>query len=247
MARPLIALAGRIGAPGKVARTSVVYGGRRYFDAVLRAGGLPVMLSPEPLDHDQARELLGQFDGFVLLGGPDVDPVLYGQDPHPTVYGVNRESDEFEITLVQAAIETDLPTLAICRGMQVANVALGGTLHQHLGDHDVLGDHAPEGFPAPPEGILHPVAVEPGSRLAKAIGNERPHGASYHHQAIDQLGEGLVINARSEDGMIEGAEREDTWFVAIQWHPEDTAHHDDDQQHLFDALVEQALARGSLD
>ena len=244
--KPLIALAGRIGPAGRVARVPVIFGGRRYFDAVLRAGGLPAMLTPQPLSDGDAKDLLSHFDGFVLMGGPDVDPSLFGQEQHPNVYGVNRENDDFEISLVRAAIDLDMPTLAVCRGMQVANVALGGTLVQHLDDHGLMDGHAPEGFPSAPEGVLHEVLVEEGSRLAKALGTDRPHGASYHHQALDRLGDGLIVTGRAEDGMVESVERDEGWFVAIQWHPEDTAHRDPQQQGLFDALVAQAQARRAI-
>ena len=219
MTGPLIALAGRLGAAGKVARTPIIFGGRRYFDAVLRAGGLPVMVPFQPLTDDDARAMLAHFDGLVLLGGADVDPEIYGQEAHPTVYGVNRDADEFEMTLVRAALAIEMPTLAICRGMQIANVALGGTLHQHLGDHGIGDAHAPQGFPSPPEGVMHPVSIKAGTRLAKAIGTDRPHGSSFHHQSIDRLGEGLTISALAEDGVIEACEHETGWLVCVQCHP----------------------------
>jgi putative glutamine amidotransferase len=240
---PLIAIAGRIGGPGKVARTPVIFGGRRYFDAVLRAGGMPAMLTPQSITDTEAEGLLRRFDGLVLMGGADVDPALYGEDPHDTVYGVNRENDDFELALVKAAVAIELPTLAICRGMQITNVALGGTLAQHLGDHGVLDDHAPQGFPAPPEGVIHAVEIESGSKLAKAVGADRTHGASYHHQAVSQLGSGLQVTARYEDGTIEAVELDRGWYVCVQWHPEDTAETDPEQQALFNALIEQAAAR----
>jgi putative glutamine amidotransferase len=243
MSIPLIAVAGRLGPAGKVARTPVVFGGRRYLEAVLRAGGQPVLITPQPLDEAGAKELLGRFDGLVLMGGPDVDPDLFGQHPHPKVYGVNREQDDFEIALVRAALAIELPTLAVCRGLQVANVALGGTLVQHLEHDEDTGTHAPDGFPAPPEGVVHPVDVAAGTLLAEALGTTAPHGASYHHQALDQLGDGLRVTAVGPDGVIEAAEYGSGWFVGVQWHPEDTAADDPEQQALFDTLVAEARQR----
>jgi putative glutamine amidotransferase len=237
--RPLIAVPAGIGPAGKLSRIEVAFAGRRYLQAIERAGGVPVILSPFH-DSDPA-ELLSHFNGLVLLGGPDVDPQFYGQDPHPTVYGVNAERDEFEIGLVRAAVENSVPTLAVCRGMQVANVALGGTLIQDLGD-PAQGAllHSPLGFPAPQEGVMHEIAVDAGSRLAKALGSEHLLGASYHHQAIDQLGAGLEVVGRAPDGVVEAMEHQRGWFIGVQWHPEDTAEIDHAQQMLYDCLVANA-------
>jgi len=240
--RPLIAVPAGIGPAGKVSRIEVAFAGRRYLQAIERAGGVPVILSPF---HDSDPvELLSHFQGLVLLGGPDVDPGFYGQETHPTVYGVNRERDQFEIGLVRAAVHNEVPTLAVCRGMQVANVALGGTLVQDLGDPEDHPDvlHSPLGFPAPQEGILHDIRVDPGSRLAKALGGEHLVGASYHHQAVDRLGTDLDVVGRAPDGVIEAMEHRRGWFVGVQWHPEDTAETDFAQQMLYDALVAAAGA-----
>lgn len=243
--KPLIAVAGRIGAPGKVSRSPVAFAARPYLDAVMRAGGEPVVLAPRDLDHHTALGLLRRFDGLVLMGGSDVDPALYGQEPHATTYGVNRENDEIEMALTLAAVELELPTLAICRGMQVATVAFGGTLHQHLGDRrdyiDLI-EHSPSGFPAPPDGVVHEIVVEPGCRLAKALGIERFEGASYHHQAIDRMADGFRVVGSAADGVIEAIEHEIGWFVGVQWHPEDTAADDPVQQQLYNAFVEQTTA-----
>jgi len=132
MSRPLIAVAGRIAAAGRVSRSSIAFAGRVYLDAVLRAGGEPVTLSPRELRPEDAAELLSRFDGLVLMGGADVDPHLYGQTRQSHVYGVNTEQDHFEMALVHAAVEAKKPTLAVCRGIQLVNVALGGTLIQHI-------------------------------------------------------------------------------------------------------------------
>ncbi len=242
---PLIAVAGRIGPAGKVSRIEVSFAGRRYLDAVIRAGGEPVTLAPRALTVPEARELMARFDGLVLMGGADVDPELYGQDAHDRTYGVDRRNDEFEIALCRASAEQGIPTLAVCRGMQVANVAFGGTLHQHLEDvaTDVDIAHGPLGFPTPPEGVEHPIEVAPGSRLAAALdGHETPPAISYHHQAVDRLGDGFAATAWSDDGHVEAMERDNGWFVCLQWHPEDTADVDPAQQRIYDALVEHARA-----
>jgi putative glutamine amidotransferase len=238
--KPLIAVAGRIGSPGRVSRSPVAFAARPYLDAVMRAGGEPVVLAPREHDHHSALGLLRRFDGLVLMGGSDVDPAIYGQAAHAATYGVNRENDEIEISLARAAVELELPTLAICRGMQVATVAFGGTLLQHLGDRPGLIEHGPAGFPAPPDGVAHEIVIEAGCRLAKALGVERFDGASYHHQAVDRLGEGFVVTGAASDGVIEAMEHEAGWFIGVQWHPEDTAADDPIQQRLYDAFVDQA-------
>ena len=240
--KPLVAIGGRIGAPGKVSRNPVAFAGRPYLDAVMRAGAEPVVLAPQELDHRTATALLRRFDGLVLMGGSDVDPDLFGQEPHPKTYGVNRENDEIEMALSLAAIELELPTLAICRGMQVANVALGGTLHQHLTDAGIadLIEHGPPGFPAPPDGVLHEIRADPGTKLAKALDVELFVGASYHHQAVDAVADRFRITAVASDGVIEAMEHESGWFIGVQWHPEDTAATDPVQQRLYDVFVEQA-------
>jgi putative glutamine amidotransferase len=137
MSRPLIAIAGRVAAAGRVSRSAISFAGRVYLDAVLRAGGEPITLSPRELRHDDAVELLDRFHGLVLMGGADVDPHLYGQQRQPHVYGVNPEQDHFEMALVRAALAAKMPTLAVCRGIQLVNVALGGSLIQHIGETSV--------------------------------------------------------------------------------------------------------------
>jgi putative glutamine amidotransferase len=239
----LIAVAGRVGAAGKVSRIEVAFAGRRYLDAVRRAHAEPVTLTPRRMSTAEAERLLGRFDGLVLLGGADVDPALYGEEPHDAVYGVHREQDDFEIALVQAAAEMQFPVLAICRGLQVANVALGGSLIQHLPDHHGLIDHAPVGFPSPPEGVLHTSTVMADSRLAGFLGTTQPTGASYHHQAINRLGADLVAVASASDDIVEAIEHCDDWLLGVQWHPEDTAAHDPVQQRLFDQFVTWAAQR----
>jgi gamma-glutamyl-gamma-aminobutyrate hydrolase PuuD len=220
---PLIAIAGFVkevaAAPGL--REPAVLAYMRYVDAVRRAGGLPVVL---PYSSAGA---LDRFDGVVLMGGGDVDPSAYAR-PDDGSEGVNAERDEAELALVARAIEGGMPTLAICRGVQVLNVALGGTLHQHIGD----GVHRLE----PGHGLLHPIRAEAGSRMAAACGTQFDAWSS-HHQAVDELGAGLVSCAWAPDGTIEGVELPERWVVGVQWHPERTAHEDPAQLALFEALV----------
>jgi putative glutamine amidotransferase len=207
----------------------------QYVDAVRRAGGEPVLLAP-PVTAPYL-ELLGRFDGLLLVGGGDVEPAEYGSsDRHPEVYSVDPDRDRAEIGLVRGAAEEAVPTLAICRGIQVMNVAFGGTLIQHLPDRSTVIEHG-KGQPE----HMHPVRVAESSRLAAAVGG-RPSlmGASRHHQAIDELGEGLIPVGWAEDELVEAVEHRDGWMVGVQWHPEVTAAQDPAQQALFDALVRQA-------
>lgn len=217
----------------------------RYLEGIWRAGGLESIVAPRMMTPEDADDYVSRIDGLVLVGGGDVDPVLYGAEPEPQVYGVNAESDALEIALVNAAVAQGVPTLAICRGMQVLNVARGGTLLQHITRRPGYDNHGQPG-----EGpAVHLVDIEPGSLLSKSQGGATSIEKcwSYHHQALDTLGAGLIVSARSRDGVVEAVELTGSaakgWLVAIQWHPERTAHEDSSQQALFNALVEQAAAR----
>ena len=213
-----------------------------YVEALQRAGAQEAVLGPRHLDHAEAVAMLHRFDGLVLPGGGDVNPSRYGQSPAPETYGVIALRDEFEFALCSAALELSLPLLAICRGTQVLNVALGGTLHQHITGAPGYQHHGQPG-----EGsVLHGVDVAPASLLAKAQGGAARIDAcwSYHHQAVDRLADGLIVSARSDDGAVEAIELADGeakgWMVAVQWHPERTAAKDPAQQVLFDELARQA-------
>ena len=209
-------------------RTPVVAAGRFYVDAIQRAGGIPVVVPPNE-DVDAVRATIDRCDGMVLLGGGDVDPRNYGQTERARLFGVNPFLDTFEIDAVRHALSLDMPVLAICRGHQVLNVALGGTLVQHLENFE---EH---------RGVLHPVSVVPDSRVAAAMCTTEPLAMSYHHQAIDSPAAPLRIVATAADGTIEAVEHRDKrWVVGVQWHPEDTAHEDPANQGLFDAVVQAA-------
>ncbi len=233
MTGPVIAIPSRYSDQSTGWRVPTFASGSTYCEAVVRAGGFPVIITPDPAAVEQLPQVLSRFDGIVLPGGPDVDPGRYGQDPHQTLYGVRHEHDELELTLTRCALELGLPILAICRGHQVLNVALGGTLHQHISDGETSVAH---------RFAHHDVKLVAGSRTALLMGTVRPIGHSVHHQAIDRLGEGLVVTATAADGVIEGVELPNCWVVGVQWHPEDTAAVDVEQQRLFDGLVAAASA-----
>jgi putative glutamine amidotransferase len=166
-----------------------------------------------------------------------VDPVRFGQSQHPAVYGIEPERDALEIDLLLEAASTHVPVLAICRGLQVVNVAFGGTLHQHLADVPGVDEHrAPEGSAA----VMHEVKVAESSRLHEACRQTAVEAASWHHQGIDRLGDGLVPVAWTGDGLVEAIERPEGWMVAVQWHPEETADTDPAQQALFAAFANPA-------
>ncbi|HEX5613630.1 MAG TPA: gamma-glutamyl-gamma-aminobutyrate hydrolase family protein [Acidimicrobiia bacterium] len=238
MVSPLVAVTGRALQAGRVARwpEPALALQRTYLDAISRAGGTPVLLLPEELDERDASALLARFDALVLTGGPDVEPACYGQERHPDVYGVDAVADAFECALLRAALASDIRTLAICRGIQVLNVALGGTLHQHITGAPGVGAH---GVPAVDDGsVLHEVVLDAGSRTADVMGTVTPTCSSHHHQALDALGAGVTVVGRAADGIVEAVEvRDAPHLLAVQWHPEDTAATDPAQQRLFDWLV----------
>lgn len=190
-----------------------------YTDALARAGLIPVAVPP--LDPADAHALLQRVDGIVFTGGEDVEARLYGQESHPTAEPPNPQRDRWEIALILAARERRIPTLAICRGIQVANVALGGSLIQDIpSQRPGALAHAREDAR---ERRVHEVVIDNGTRLAGAIGAGRMTANSLHHQAIDRLGDGLRVSARAPDGIVEGIEwaADDWWMLGVQWHPEE--------------------------
>lgn len=211
-----------------------------YVEAVQRAGGLALLIPFDPMLIENPDEILDRLDGLVLAGGADVDPAAYGAEPHPETQETVPARDAIEIALVTRAIELDMPVLGICRGMQILNVARGGTLIQHL--PEVVGHVEHRRNSGTFDGNDHDVVLEPGSLAAQAAGDQQVGTKSHHHQAIDRLGDGLVISGRSTlDDLPEAIEVPDcTYVLGVQWHPEA-----DEGSRILDSLVEQARAAAS--
>ncbi|MGH7632957.1 MAG: gamma-glutamyl-gamma-aminobutyrate hydrolase family protein [Gemmatimonadaceae bacterium] len=210
-----------------------------YTAAVERAGGIPLVIPPVARAAEAAR-LVGLVDALLLTGGEDVDPARYGEAPHATVSDINAVRDETEIALVQAARASGTPTLAICRGIQLLNVAFGGSLVQDIpGDGHSAAAHHPD---APRTRRVHEVIIQPGSRLAATLGATRMQVNSIHHQAPGRVAADLAVSARAPDDIIEGLEwpGTDWWAIGVQWHPEEL---DGADLKLFASLVEQARLR----
>jgi putative glutamine amidotransferase len=237
--RPLIGLttsvmaldwAGALTMPASVAWSS-------YTRAIVAAGGVPLLLTAEMGEIDEIMPVL---DGLILPGGADIEPARYGESEiHPTVYGVNPARDRFEIALTRAVVARDLPLLAICRGLQVLNVALGGTLYQDVPtQHPGQREHG-QGLAATEP--WHEIRLAPGSCLALAYDDERVAANSFHHQAVRQLAPDLRAVGWAPDGVIEGVEHAASRFVVgVQWHPE--VMFEADERHLrpFRVLIERA-------
>lgn len=204
-----------------------------YLDAVRSAGGIPILLTPgEP----QVESLLSQVDGLLLAGGGDVNPDRYGSSGHAEVYAVDEARDVLEFNLVSMALEQQLPLLGICRGLQVINVALGGTLIEHL--PDVIEDKTAHCL-VPRAPTEHAIELAADSRLAGIYQETHFSAASWHHQAIGDVAPGLTIVGRAPDGTIEALEMADhPELIAVQWHPELTAATDPIQQRIFSTFIE---------
>lgn len=203
-----------------------------YFQAVTDAGGIAVLLPPQPVAAGVAERVLDGLDGLIVTGGKDVDPARYGQAPHPETDAPRPDRDDWEEALLTAAIDRELPFLGICRGLQVLNVLRGGTLHQHL--PDVIGStryNAGGGVFS-----VNEAAVDDDSALGGLLEHQASIDVrSYHHQAVDAVGAGLRVSARSHDGVVQAVELEGAPFgLAVQWHPEEDAAQD---ARLFAGLV----------
>jgi putative glutamine amidotransferase len=210
---------------------------RSYVDAVHRAGGVAVLLPSDAQLEEQPDEILDVLDGLILAGGADIDPAFYGAEPHPQTVGTVPERDSFEIALARRALDRDLPLLGVCRGMQLMNVAAGGTLNQHVPESHGHEDHRRTvgSF----DDADHDVRLEPGSLAARAAGEELHGTKSHHHQGIDRLGAGLQVTGWAVlDDLPEAIEAPDKRFaLGVQWHPEA-----DETSPLIAALVEEARA-----
>ena len=209
-----------------------------HVDAVRRAGGIPFLIPPGGAE-DGWQQVLHLLDGVVMTGGTDIDPAEYqGDAQNPNLLPADRERDRSELFLARHLIaEKATPLLCICRGMQVLNVAAGGSLHEHIPDIRETDIHRS----AEEIWAMQHISVVGGSLLAKVMGTASVHTQSGHHQAIKEVGAGLRVVGMASDGIIEALEMPDhAWLIAVQWHPEVTADHDKTQQALFDALVEKA-------
>ena len=189
---------------------------RTYSRGVSQAGGLPLVLPPDGASAEGPDQLLDLLDGIVLSGGADIDPSSYGAERDPATKGFNAERDRFEIALCRGALDRDMPVLGVCRGLELLNVARGGTLEQHLADAG-LHLHTPGEFSD------HEVRLEPGSLAARAVGADRVSVRSHHHQGVGELGDGLVASGWAEPGgVIEAIELpERRWALGILWHAEE--------------------------
>ena len=209
---------------------------RSYIDALVRAGAAPLLI-PHLTGNDLLRTVYDQLDGLLLPGGDDVDPVRYGEPRHEKCGPISTERDETELMLARWAAEEGKPLLAICRGIQVLNVALGGTLVQDI-EAQVPGAERHNWKPGYARDHLpHTVHVQPQTRLASLVGPGSLLVNSFHHQAIKEVAPGLVVTARAPDQIIEAVELDHPFALAVQWHPEELAGADARAQGLFDALA----------
>jgi putative glutamine amidotransferase len=233
VSRPLVAVIGRRAAQVSILRFSATLAAEAICEAVWAAGGEPVVLhgpAADPLAELPQR--LSSFDGVLLPGGADVEPCRYGADAAPQTTDTVAFQDDFDLGVTRAVIALELPALAICRGMQVLNVALGGSLVQHVGETNTVHHNA-----------IHHVSVTVGSRLHAIVGAETIDVSSYHHQAIDRLGTGLTVTAVAADGVVEALEHRRADIVAVQWHPEDRHATSDTDAALFADLIDRARKR----
>lgn len=232
-ARPLIAIPARFSASASALRYRAEVGARALVEGVFRAGGEPVLVHPHAPaglpDLDEIAARMSRFDGVLLPGGGDVAPQWYSGAPHPSLYGVDLEQDAFDLAVARWALRSGTPLLAVCRGAQVLNVALGGTLVPDMPSHH--------------RHVLSDLVLDAGTGVAAALGATHVRVSCYHHQAVDRVADGLVATAWTSDGVIEALEPASPgpgWLLAVQWHPEDTAATDPAQQSLFATLVDHA-------
>jgi putative glutamine amidotransferase len=205
-----------------------------YIEALRRAGAIPVIVPPQP---ENARDVVDELDGIVLAGGFDCDPALYGEEQHPTVEPMDKRRQDGDLALAKVARERGIPTLGICLGMQMINVAAGGTLMQDI-DSEMRTEieHASD----PEDRARHDVLIENNTRLAAIVGSSEINVNSSHHQAIKDVGAGLRVTAHAPDGVVEGLEDpKHPFYVGVQWHPEDMPK-DDSATKIFRAFVEAA-------
>jgi putative glutamine amidotransferase len=204
-----------------------------YAESIERAGGMPALLPPDPTSADAPDELLDRIDALVLGGGADIDPANQGVEPHPETVGTNPARDRFEMALARRAVDRGIPLLGVCRGMQIMNVAYGGSLVQHIPDRLGHDRHRP----VPGSWAEHEVRIEPDSLVATAAGGERLTVKSHHHQGLDRIPASLRASAwATEDDSVEAVESADGAIaLGVLWHPEE-----DPEDRIIPALVERA-------
>ena len=211
---------------------------RKYADGVLQAGGVPVIV-PHNLDEEALRAVLDRLDGVLLSGGGDIDPALFGEEPHPATCEIEPDRDGVELTLARWVVERDMPFLAICRGIQVLNVALGGSLVQDIPSQ--VPNAVPHSFDratTPRDLVAHPVKIDPHSHLARIMQLEVAQTNSWHHQSIQRVADGLQLTAVAPDGVIEAVEVPGRRYaIGVQWHPEWLFEGRAEHQRLFAELV----------
>jgi putative glutamine amidotransferase len=234
-ARPLIAIPARFSSSAAALRFEAEVAARKLIEAVYAAGGEPLSVHPAApggavSDAEVARRLAFA-DGVLLPGGGDLNPVHYGGVQHESLYDMDLEQDAFDLVVARWSLRAARPLLAICRGMQVVNVAMGGTVVPDMPTHH--------------RHVRSELALRPGTAVHDVLGQDMVTISCYHHQAVDRVGAGLCRTASSADGVVEAIELAEPgggWFLGVQWHPEDTAASDPAQQRLFGALVSAAAA-----
>jgi putative glutamine amidotransferase len=232
MTKPLIGIGSDVNVtPGKRDRA---FAYTSYVESLRRAGAVPVVIPPQP---ENARELVESLDGILLAGGDDCDPAVYGEEKHPTVEPMDVRRQESDLALAKVARERGIPTLGICLGVQVMNVAAGGTLIQDIDSQlQTEIEHVSE----PEDRARHDVLIENDTRLASILGRNEINVNSSHHQAINKIGEGLNVTAHAPDGIVEGLEDpRHPFYVGVQWHPEDMPR-EESASKIFRAFVEAA-------
>ena len=213
----------------------------QYLESVRRAGGIPFLITPDETELDEIFPLLS---GLILTGGGDMNPELYGGQSHEKIYMIDDERDSGEIEVFNRFYKTGQPILGICRGLQIINVAWGGTLITHLPDQygETILHRAPPRVPTP-----HQVKLDPDSRLSKLMEVSEAKISSWHHQSIDRVADGLEVVGHASDGVIEAVEcHQHPWLYAVQWHPELTAGDDASQQSLFNHLVKASQTKNNI-
>lgn len=240
---PLIGLTCFLITPSRSRYRSRLAQNRSYVRAVADAGGAPILI-PHLSNKDLLRRIYESLDGLLLPGGEDVDPALYGEAAHQKLGEVDRERDETELTLTRWALAEGLPLLAICRGIQVLNVAMGGSLYQDIASQ-VPGAQRHERIPrACRDHLSHTMSVEAGTRLASIVGTGPLGVNSFHHQALKEVAPGLVINGRAPDGIVEAVDAVNHPFaLGLQWHPEALVDKDAGARRIFSALIEASRKR----